>query len=86
VTGLIVALWIFMAVVCASVARSRGGSFIVFLAIGTVIWPVGLMLALMIDKQPHCPSCAKDVPPRADSCPHCGTQLGWSVTGVPKAT
>jgi hypothetical protein len=85
VTALIIALWIFMAVVCGAVARSRGGSFVVFLAIGVVIWPVGLILAAMIKQHPNCPSCGEVVPMRAPSCPHCRKQLKWSATGEPTA-
>ena len=62
------------------IGRAKGGSFLIWLAIGTVIPFFGL-IAVILHRSEHaeperqCPTCNKVVKLYVQVCPRCGTDL-----------
>ncbi len=64
----------------ALVGKSKGGSFFLWLAIGTVLPGFGLAAAIMTrnertEPERRCPSCGNTVKLYVQVCPRCGTEL-----------
>ena len=75
-----VAIALFFGVLTGIAGRAKGGSFLLWLAIGTVIPIIGLLAALLqrneIDEPERtCPGCGSRVKLYVQICPRCGTEL-----------
>ena len=62
------------------VGRSKGSSFWIWLAVGTVIPILGLVAAILYrsereEPERRCPTCNKILKLHVQVCPHCGTDL-----------
>ncbi len=73
---------ILFGVVCATVARAKGRSFLTWLVIGLVIGPFGLIVGLLprrarAGRLEPCPACAEPIAYEARICRHCGSHLEW---------
>jgi len=64
----------------AIIARGKGSSFWLWLLIGTVVPPFGLIAVILHRSEKHeperqCPTCGKVVKLYVQVCPRCGTDL-----------
>jgi endogenous inhibitor of DNA gyrase (YacG/DUF329 family) len=62
------------------VGRSKGSSFWIWLAVGTVIPVLGLVAAILYrgereEPERRCPTCGKILKLHVQVCPRCGTDL-----------
>ena len=62
------------------IGRAKGSSFFIWLLIGTVIPPLGLLAVIFyrVDKdepERQCPTCHKNLKLYVQVCPRCGTDL-----------
>lgn len=62
------------------IGKAKGSSFFIWLLIGTVIPPIGLLAVILyrVDKdepERQCPSCGKALKLYVQVCPRCGTDL-----------
>jgi endogenous inhibitor of DNA gyrase (YacG/DUF329 family) len=62
------------------VGRSKGSSFWIWLAVGTVIPILGLVAAILYrgereEPERRCPTCGKTLKLHVQVCPRCGTDL-----------
>lgn len=62
------------------IGRSKGGSFWLWLLIGTVLPPLGLIAVILhrserIEPERRCPRCSKKVKLYVQVCPRCGLDL-----------
>ncbi len=65
-------LWLVFAIATALVANSRGAGGCLWLVVGFVLGPVGLVLAVILAKPSgRCPFCREAIDPKATRCPHC---------------
>ena len=60
--------------------RGKGGSFVLWFVIGTVLPVIGLIAALMqrneeLEPERPCPNCRNTVKLYVQICPYCGTEL-----------
>lgn len=80
--------WLIMAGVVAFVANSKGQSGGLWFLYGLILWPIALIHAIVIQKNPEaierqnynegkirCPNCADWVYKQAKTCPHCQHRL-----------
>lgn len=76
--------WVFMAlcfgVATAIIGRAKGGSFLIWLAVGTVLPFFGLLAVILTrheDQEPErqCPNCNNIVKLYVQVCPRCGMDL-----------
>jgi len=66
--------WFLFGIVSAFVASQRGGSGCLWLIVGILLGPFGLILAFIIPGV-RCPACKKTVHPEATKCPYCRSDL-----------
>lgn len=69
-----IALMIISAVLCSTIASSKGRSGGSWFLVGLMLGPLGLIAAIGVAKQEHglpCRACRKPVDPEATICPHC---------------
>ncbi|MDP9188825.1 MAG: hypothetical protein M3O25_06210 [Actinomycetota bacterium] len=64
----------------AIIGKSKGSSFFIWLAVGTVIPLVGLVAVVLYrserdEPERQCPTCSKVVKLYVQVCPRCGTDL-----------
>lgn len=62
------------------IGRAKGGSFWLWLLIGTALPGLGLLAVILIrseksEPERRCPTCGKDVKLYVQVCPRCGTDL-----------
>jgi hypothetical protein len=62
------------------IGRAKGGSFFLWLLIGTVLPPLGLIAVILHrtekdEPERKCPTCGKEVKLYVQVCPRCGTDL-----------
>ena len=62
------------------IGRAKGGSFFIWLAIGTVLPFIGLIAVILYrneetEPERQCPNCHKVVKLYVQVCPRCGTEL-----------
>lgn len=70
--GTVVVVAVLLGLIPALIARSRGGPFGFFWFLGTVLFPVALIMAVAAkDGRRKCPFCAEPVRSEAVVCPHC---------------
>ena len=71
----IVVLLLFMALIPAFIAKSKGHSFWAFYIFGIALWIVALIVAICMgrnrDHEKKCPACAEWVKAEALVCKHC---------------
>jgi hypothetical protein len=70
----------FFGLATAIIGRAKGSSFFIWLVIGTVIPPLGLLAVILyrFDKdepERQCPTCGKPLKLYVQVCPRCGTDL-----------
>lgn len=70
----------FFGLATALIGRAKGSSFFIWLVIGTVIPPLGLIAVILyrFDKdepERQCPTCGKALKLYVQVCPRCGTDL-----------
>ncbi|HET8566597.1 MAG TPA: hypothetical protein VFL77_09005 [Solirubrobacterales bacterium] len=70
----------FFGLATAIIGRAKGSSFFIWLVIGTVIPPLGLIAVILyrVDKdepERQCPTCGKPLKLYVQVCPRCGTDL-----------
>jgi hypothetical protein len=75
-----VAIALFFGVLTGIAGRAKGGSFLLWLAIGTVLPGFGLLAALLQRNEANepertCTGCGKRVKLYVQICPRCGTEL-----------
>lgn len=81
-TSEIVILAVLLGLIPAFIARHRGGPFVFFWFIGALLFPVGLVLALIAkDGRKRCPSCDETVSAAAVVCPHCQRDIPALAAG-----
>ncbi len=64
----------------AFIGRAKGSSFFIWLLIGTVLPPLGLIAAILYrvekdEPERQCPQCGKALKLYVQVCPRCGTDL-----------
>ena len=64
----------------AMIGKAKGSSFFIWLLIGSVVPPLGLIAVILyrVDKdepERQCPSCGKPLKLYVQVCPRCGTDL-----------
>ena len=64
----------------AIIGRGKGSSFWIWLLIGMVIPPIGLIAVILyrsekIEPERQCPTCGKELKLYVQVCPRCGTDL-----------
>lgn len=62
------------------IGRAKGGSFFIWLLIGTVLPFIGLIAVILYrneetEPERQCPSCRKTIKLYVQVCPRCGTDL-----------
>jgi hypothetical protein len=75
-----VAIAVFFGVLTGIAGRAKGGSFLLWLAIGTVLPGFGLLAALLqrdesTEPERTCPACRARVKLYVQICPRCGEEL-----------
>jgi uncharacterized paraquat-inducible protein A len=70
----------FFGLATAIIGRGKGSSFWLWLLIGTVLPPLGLIAVVLYRSEKHeperqCPACGKAVKLYVQVCPRCGTDL-----------
>jgi hypothetical protein len=71
--GLLVLIWLVLAVVTLCLAHSRGGALIKWTVLGLLLGPVGLWLAS--NHVRACPQCQRTVLNEVPVCPACGFDI-----------
>jgi uncharacterized paraquat-inducible protein A len=71
---------LFFGLATGFIGRSRGSSFWIWLAIGTVLPILGLFAAILYrfekdEPERQCPTCGKALKLYVQVCPRCGTDL-----------
>lgn len=81
---------VFWGVICYQIGSKRNNRFGATLA-GVFLGPIGVALALVVDKRASCPKCKMKINDSAEICPHCHSAIEWSgiqpkpQTAKPKA-
>lgn len=66
------------ALIGAGIANRRHG-LLPGLQLGLALGPVGVLLALLVDRRPLCPHCREHVAAMATRCPHCQANIGHVI-------
>ena len=94
--GFILCLWLFMGLICALIAASKGRSGFGWFILGCLFGPLAVLCAAVMSRdapqaqpvlaQPMktCPFCAEAVQPAAVLCKHCQQPL--TPEALPQAT
>jgi uncharacterized paraquat-inducible protein A len=62
------------------IGRAKGGSFFIWLLVGTVLPLIGIVAVILyrneeVEPERQCPNCRKIVKLYVQVCPRCGTEL-----------
>jgi uncharacterized paraquat-inducible protein A len=75
-----IVLAFFFGLATGIIGRGKGSSFWLWLTIGTLLAPIGLIVVIFYpsekdEPERQCPSCGKAVKLYVQVCPRCGTDL-----------
>jgi hypothetical protein len=69
----IVFIWLACGFIGALIGTSRGGGGCAWFAVGFILGPLGILLALFEGKR--CPHCQKKISSKATKCPFCQSEI-----------
>ena len=68
-------VWFICGIISANICRNKSQSGCAGFALGFILGPLGIIIALVMGPGLKCPACMKGVDKEARLCPHCRSAL-----------